>query len=259
MALRTLTAFAILTVLSLSTANAQWGDLSGTFVYDGDPPTPSPVLVTKDQAFCGKHELFNESLTVNPANKGIQGIVVYLYQARGGAEVKVHPSYEESAKGEVRIDNVGCRFEPHVVAMRTSQTLVVGNKDDVGHNTKIDTVKNVPINPIIPSQSEIKQPFPKEERLPVRISCSIHPWMGAILVIKDSPYMAVTDQDGKFTIANLPEGPWEFQVWQEKSGYIDSVKLAGKATKWNKGRFEHTVAAGDNDLGQILVPPASFK
>jgi hypothetical protein len=117
----------------------------------------------------------------------------------------------------------------------------------------------VPINPIIPANGEQKQQFPKEERLPVRVSCSIHPWMNAILVIKDSPYMAVTDEDGKFTIENLPEGEWEFQVWHESAGYIDSVKLGGKTAKWSKGRMKQKIAAGENALGDILVPAAAFK
>jgi hypothetical protein len=247
----------VFSVLPLSQAHAQWGNLTGTFVFDGDPPSPAPIVVTKDQAFCGKHDLVNEDLVVNPENKGISGVVVFLYLARGAKAPAVHPSYEESAKAEVRLDNLNCRFEPHVVALRTTQTLVLGNKDDVGHNTKVDTIKNVPINPIIPAHSEIKQQFSKEERLPVTVSCSIHPWMSARVVIKDSPYMSVSDKDGKFTIANLPEGNWEFQVWQGK--FIESVKVGGKATKWSKGRFEYKVKAGENDLGQILVPLAAFK
>ena len=99
-------------------------------------------------------------------------------------------------------------------------------------------VKNVPINPIIPANGEIKQPFPKEERLPVKASCSIHPWMNGIVVIKDSPYMAVTDENGKFAIENLPEGEWEFQVWHESAGYIDSVKLGGKVDQVEQGSHE---------------------
>jgi hypothetical protein len=82
--------------------------------------------------------------------------------------------------------------------------------------------------------------------------------MNAILVIKESPYMAVTDADGKFVIENLPEGKWSFQAWHAKSGYIDAATVGGKKTKWAKGKFDHTIAAGDNDLGQIKIAPAVF-
>ena len=64
-------------------------------------------------------------------------VVVYLYLR--GKTAPVHESYSETADAKVTLDNDKCRFEPHVCLLRTSQTLVVGNKDDVGHNTKIDT------------------------------------------------------------------------------------------------------------------------
>lgn len=250
---------AIVTALTCSAANAQWGNFSGTFVYDGAPPSPSPIVVTKDQAVCGKHDLVDESLVVNSENGGIANIVLYLYLGRRDKAPTPHPSYEESADAEVHLDNLNCRYDPHVALLRTSQTLVIGNKDPIGHNTKVDTLTNRPINPIIPANGSISQQFPKEERLPTKVSCSIHPWMNAIVVIKDTPYMAVSDANGKFTIENLPEGEWTFQVWHEKAGYIDSVIIDGKKTSWSKGRVEQKITSGDNDLGEIKVPASVFK
>lgn len=240
-------------------AQAEWGTLKGRFVLSGDLPKANKIVVTKDQEVCGKHDLFDETLKVNADDKGIYGIVLYMDVARGKKAPEAHPDYASSATAEVRLDNIGCRYEPHVVLLRTSQTLVVGNKDSVGHNTKVDTLKNRPINPIIPANGEIKEKFPQEERLPTKVSCSIHPWMNAIVVIKDTPYMAVTDESGNFTIANVPVGKVGFQVWQEKAGYIDSVTLDGKKTKWSKGKFEFDVKAGDNDMGEIQVDVATFK
>ena len=241
-----------------SSAHGQWGDLSGQFIYDGEAPKANAVVVTKDQEVCSKTPLADEALTVNPTNKGVSGIVLFLDVARGKKAPTPHPDYEASKDAEIRIDNLSCRYEPHVALLRTSQTLVVGNKDSVGHNTKVDTVKNVPINPIIPAGQDIKQKFPQEERLPTKISCSIHPWMNAIIVIKDTPYMAATDADGKFAIKNLPVGKWTFQVWQEKAGYIDSATVAGKKEKWSKGKFELEIKAGENSMGEIKLDPATF-
>ena len=47
-----------------------WGTLKGRFVFDGTPPSTSKLTPTKDLTVCGKHDLFNESLIVNPENKG---------------------------------------------------------------------------------------------------------------------------------------------------------------------------------------------
>src|SRR5690348_11772479 len=46
-----------------ATADA-WGDLTGKFVFEGAPPEPARLAITKDEAVCGKHELVDESLRV---------------------------------------------------------------------------------------------------------------------------------------------------------------------------------------------------
>ena len=61
-----------LACLSVSNpAQAQWGTLTGTFVMDGKAPAAAPIVITKDEEVCGKHNLVNESLVVNPDNGGI--------------------------------------------------------------------------------------------------------------------------------------------------------------------------------------------
>ncbi|HEY6564398.1 MAG TPA: hypothetical protein VIY86_07860 [Pirellulaceae bacterium] len=239
---------------------AEWGNLSGTFVYDGALPNPTPIRIDKDVEVCGKHKLVDESLTVNSGNKGIANVVIYLSLDRGADEPAVHESYQSTANDEVTIDNEGCRFEPHIVLLRTTQTLVIGNKDPVGHNTKVDTLKNVAINPIVPANASIKQKFPDAERLPSRVSCSIHTWMGGWVLIKDDPYFAITDADGHFEIPNVPVGKWTFQVWHEANGgtYLKEVSRGGKGEKWKKGKVDVDVKAGDNDLGTITVPASLF-
>ena len=234
----------------------EWGHLSGTFVLDGDAPKPKPLLITKDPAFCGKQNLVDESIVVNPENKGIANIVVYLY-TKGNAQVKVHESYAKDAQAKVRIDNDKCRFEPRILAVRTSQTLLIGNLDTVGHNAKIDA-SNAPANPIIPAGKVVEHRFPAPERLPVTVSCAIHPWMSGKLIVKDHPYMAVTDKDGKFKIENLPTGEWTFQFWHEEMGYVQNGKLDGKKFKWKKGRLEKEIKAGENEIGTAALSLKDF-
>lgn len=233
-----------------------WGNLSGTFVFDGNAPTPTPLVVSKDAEVCGIHKLVDESVVVNSENKGLANVIVYFSPERGAAPPKVHESYTASAAGEVKLDNKSCRFEPHVTLLRTSQTLVVGNSDTVGHNTKIDVISNGAFNPIVPAGGSLKQKFTRAERLPTRVSCNIHPWMTGWLVIKDDPYFAVSDENGHFEIKNLPIGKWTFQVWHEGGGgtYIKEVTRGGKSEKWKKGKVEFEIKAGDNDLGTLTVP-----
>ena len=247
-----------LLALFATNASAQWGTVKGRFVYDGKPPVAAKLTVNKDLTVCGKEPIFSEDLVVNAENKGIQNVVATLYLKRG-KKTKIHPEYEATANDVVTLDNTGCQFVPHITLLRTTQTLLVKNSDPVGHNTKIDTFKNSPINPIIPGNQNIQQKMTKAEPLPVPVSCSIHPWMTAKLVVNEHPYMAVTDADGNFEIKNLPAGKLTLRFWHEGGGYITKAKKGGKSQKWKSGRMDVTVKNGLNDLGELLVAPAELK
>jgi len=234
-------------------ADPNWGNLTGTFVFDGVAPPPKALVVNKDQEFCGRFGAVDESLIVNKRNGGIKNIVVYLYSKPDGPQPKVHPGYAKTATSEVVFDNIRCRFVPHVVLLRTTQTLLLKNSDAVGHNAKIETRANSAANPLIRAGSVLKRKFDAPERLPCRASCNLHPWMTAWVVIKDHPYVAVTDENGRFSINGLPVGEWTFQFWHEQQGYIQKVKMNGATVDWQSGRTAIQIAPGTKDLGTIAT------
>lgn len=237
-----------------------WGHLKGKFVYDGSPPTQAPLTITKDQDFCGQHNVVDESVVVNKENGGLANVAVYLYVRRGGDSPQSHESYAETADARVELDNDKCRFEPHVCLLRTSQTLVIKNSDTVGHNTNIATQSNPSFNQMIPGSAELEHKLSAVERRPAKVACNIHPWMTGWVLPQETPYFAVSDKDGEFEIINLPSGKWTFQVWHEKARGVDEVTVDGKATKWSKGRVEVTINAdGTTDLGEIKVGEALFQ
>jgi hypothetical protein len=242
---------AIVVGCMVGSAQAQeWGDLEGTFLFKGTPPTPAKITATKDPEFCGKHPLVEEAVVVNKDNKGLANVVVYLADT---ARPKIHPDYEKDAKAEVALDNENCRFSPHVQGIRTGQTLVIGNKDPVGHNTKADFFVNTPFNDLIPAGGNAKKTFSKAEGQPSPVSCSIHPWMNAHLLIREDPYFAISDKDGKFVIKNLPTGEHTFVVWSNK--FLSNVTVNGKAPMpaWARGRVKMNIKAGTNSLGTVDV------
>ena len=237
-----------------------WGHLKGKFIYDGPPPAQSLVAITKDQKFCGRHNVVDESIVVNKENRGLANVAVYLYVRRGEDAPEPHESYAETADARVELDNNECRFEPHVCLLRTSQTLVIKNSDSVGHNTNIAVTSNPSFNQIIPAGSELERSFTAAERRPAAVGCNIHPWMQGWLLPQNTPYFAVSGKDGEFEINNLPSGKWTFQVWHEKAGNVDEVTVDGKVTKWRKGRVEFTINADTvKDLGEIKLSEALFQ
>lgn len=247
-AISSMLALLVVAGLSAAPAQAQWGNLKGRFVYDGKPPAATPLAVTKDQEVCGKHKLVNEELVVGE-DGGLANVVIYVRDKK----VKVHPDYEKTAEDLVRFDNEHCRFEPHILPMRLTQTLELHNSDPVGHNSNVSPIGDAGTNPLIAPGSAAQHKFNRSQNVPVQVTCNIHPWMKGWILPRDNPYMAVSAEDGTFEIKNLPVGKLEFQAWQEKAGYLIAKP------DWKKGRFELTIKKGDNDLGDIKVSPKLFE
>ncbi|MFM7033774.1 MAG: hypothetical protein ACKOYJ_01065 [Planctomycetia bacterium] len=238
----------------VSAAGAEeWGTIKGKFVFGGAPPAAADLKADKDIDVCGKHKLVSEELVVG-ADKGVANIVVFV-RDKG---IKVHPDLGATKSEKVVLDNKDCRFEPHVAVVQTGQPLVLKNSDTVGHNSNVATLKNPPSNSLIPAGGDSTLTFTTEEALPAQVTCNIHPWMKAWVVVRPNPYAAVTKADGSFEIASVPAGEVELQMWHEKAGFIAEVTVGGKAEKTAKGRKKVNVTAAGADLGEMVVDPSLF-
>jgi plastocyanin len=231
-----------------------WGNLKGKFVFDGPAPKPVALTIDKDQQVCGDKGLVNEDLVVDGKSGALANVMLWVK----GKDVNVHPDYDKTAAETVVLDNKGCRFEPHVQGVRVGQTLQLKNSDPVAHNTNVQG-RNLQINPLIPAMSPSDQKIEQAEILPAMVSCNIHPWMKARLIVRPNPYFAVSKKDGTFEIKNLPAGDLEFIVYHERSGYVTDAELKGEKVKWPKGSLKVTIEAGkDTDLGEIKLAADQF-
>ncbi len=242
---------------NLAHAADETGTLKMKFVYGGKAPAAEPVNINKDIEFCGKTKLFDETLIVNPENKGIKNVIVYVYTSRrGGSKL---PEYEPSSK-TYELANDECRFEPHILIMQTGDTLKVTNPDEVGHNANMQFIRNEAKNLQIPPGGEVSLKLDAAEPAPIPVDCNIHPWMRARVVVLEHPFVAKSDENGVLEIKGLPAGDeLVFRVYAEAAdGPIKEVMINGKKTKWRLNRFEVDVKPGENDMGTIEIPAAAF-
>ncbi|MEW4564322.1 hypothetical protein AB1K70_17420 [Bremerella sp. JC770] len=236
----------------------QWGTITGRFVVKGAAAVPPALVLPPAVGGVCAPRLPNPQLRVGPKNE-LQDIAVWLYLDRNQQPPEPHPIYAPLRKQPVQIFNKGCLYEPHIATVQPGQTVQFINGDPIPHNFKVEGFANAGINFLVPVNGREPHVFPAEERYPMNASCSIHPWMSAKIVIRESPYMAVSDEDGKFTIENLPVGTHKFQLWHEIPGTIKEINLGGKVLKDRKGIVEITVKPGQNDLGDIVIDAKSLK
>ena len=135
--------FSVIAANAAFSEDSTWGDLRGQFTFNGKPPKSKTIAVTKDSDALGDN-VSDESLEVNPSNLGIANILIYLLP-KEGEKLHVHASYEKSANDKVELSMHEGRFQPHVILLRTTQTLVQKNCDSIAHNAHISFLSNAPM------------------------------------------------------------------------------------------------------------------
>jgi len=184
------------------------GTVSGTVTYSGTAPVPKKLEVTKDVAVCGKEGHVDESLICT--NKCIKDVVVSIKGIKQGKAM-------EALGASFVLDQKVCTYKPHVLVVPINKPLKILNSDGILHNIHSYGKKNPPKNIAQPKfKREITETFAQPEAIPVK--CDVHGWMSAWIIAVDHPYYAVTDANGKFTIADVPAGTYTLEFWQEKLG-----------------------------------------
>ena len=187
---------------------ADGGVIAGVVKFAGTPPALQVLEVSKDRDVCGTHKLYDQSLIVGK-NGGIANAVVALPDIPAGEPLK--------PEADVKFDQKGCEYRPHVAAFPAGSTVDIINSDGILHNIHTDSEANPVIDIAQPGfKKTVAVTVAKPEA--IKVSCDAHNWMEGWWYVAANPYYAVTDANGHFTIGNIPPGTYTLQVWQEKLG-----------------------------------------
>lgn len=249
-AMQTLLLMVILGLIPQLAYGQNWGTVKGRFVVKGEVKELEDLTITKDNGFCGD-KLPDPALQVDK-DGNLKDVALWLVvDGRGKKAPEPHPSYAEKMKETVVIDNQKCLYVPQVALICTGQPVEFKNSDPIPHNFSTTTFTNPSINNLVQAGGVLPHEFPDEESGPRPASCTIHSWMKSHMVIRESPYMAVSAEDGTFTIENLPVGKHKFQIWHALTGNAKGLKQDGKKVADRKGIIEIEVKPGENDLGDF--------
>ena len=211
--------------LSAGVSSVSMAQVTGTVKLDGKAPE-MPKIDMSAVAQCGQQHataVAQETVVVG-ADNGLANVVISVKKEEG------MDLPGDAPKDDAVLDQKGCQYSPHVVAMMQGQKLAVKNSDPFLHNVHTLPEKNEGQNMAQPTVGEAKLKAPKEAEY-FRVKCDVHPWMGAWVAVLDNPYFAVSDKDGKFTLPKgLPDGDYTLHVWHEKFGDQD-VKVSVKDGK----------------------------
>ena len=216
--------------LSATMCSASFGQITGKVMLQGTPPNMPQITAIASVPQCAalhKDPVYEDSVLTGD-NGELQNVIVFLKAADGQkltGPQKVTPA---------ELDQKGCMYAPHVLAVEINQPVIVKNSDGFLHNVHSMSIDNPQFNFAQFNGAKPIQPFTTVETF--QLKCDVHPWMKAIVRVFDNPYFAVTGEDGKFAIdtKGLPDGTYTVQAWHEV--YHDSAPQqvevkGGKASK----------------------------
>jgi hypothetical protein len=117
--------------------------------------------------------------------------------------------------GPVVLDQVNLTFVPHVLPVVVGTRVAFPNSDDIRHNVFSPTASSKFNLGTYPKSTTKYYVFNKPG--PVTLLCNVHAEMSAYVLVTETPYFAVTDKAGNFTLKDLPPGNYVIKVWHERA------------------------------------------
>lgn len=193
---------------------ATLGTVSGTVHFAGKAPERIRIDMSQDPV-CSMlgGDNFAEQYVVHDGNLAN----VYIYIKSGPPAAMSAPA---TSVAPVVLDQIGCKYVPHVIAVMRGGSVEFRNSDGTMHN--IHTIpaagsnKEIDISQGPKGAPEVKSFAEPEIMMPVR--CNNHPWMNAFINVSATPFFAVTDRNGHFEIKGLPAGTYTLAAVHEKMG-----------------------------------------
>ena len=185
------------------------GALAGRVTLTGLAPQLANLPVTRDMKVCGTSKP-DESLEVK--DSGVKNAVIWFTDL---------PEAGDAKPPRQKLDQTSCAFSPHVLAAPIGAAVDVVNSDKALHNVRAQEGDLKLMNYAMPIPGHVVPTRLKKQGI-FKVSCDVHPWMRAWILVLPTAKLAVTDENGAYRIEGLPPGKHQIKIWHERLGEKDA-------------------------------------
>jgi len=197
---------------------ANGGTIKGVASWKSDIRELPPFGDIVHPEVCGETQP-SPALQVDPKNKGVQWVLVYLERVEKGKapaeKYWLHMGKDNTNKVP---DTEACQFKQHIFPFVRSQVVAMVNFESILHNPNFFDERHVSVlNMVMPTPyREVDHTILQfHGRGVMPYQCDIHSHMNGYWAGFHHPYFAVTDADGKFEISGVPPGKYTLVAWHE--------------------------------------------
>jgi len=184
-------------------AKEEKGTVTGTVRFSGPMPLKRTYSVNVNQEACGT-TVEVEEFSLNSQNSGLKDVFISLKGKRDEA-VSLPPA--ES----VILDNLNCRIDPPVTAMRVGQFVTLKNSDPFLHSIQFLAKDRFLFDAALPKgATPVKRKI--DQTGPILARCAIHPFMQSTIYVTDAAIYAFTDRNGSFQLPPVAPGKYILRV-----------------------------------------------
>lgn len=142
----------------------------------------------------------------------------------------------------ITVTQEGLAFKPYVTVIRSGSSVVFANRDQVEHHIKSFS-SSKPFEIAVHKPGDTPAPIRFDKEGAVVAYCILHDWMRAYVYVADTPWFAVSGDNGLARVENVPPGEYEVSAWhpdlgQYKPPLVSRVTVAATGTTQSTIKFE---------------------
>lgn len=137
-------------------------------------------------------------------------------QPLANAVLSLHgPAGPAPASELALMDQRAQQFAPNVLVVRSGTAVSFPNSDNIRHHVySFSPTKRFELRLYQGTPSE---PVTFETPGVVVLGCNIHDWMVGYIYVTDDPWFAVSDEQGRLNLAQLPAGQYSVSLWHPQA------------------------------------------
>lgn len=137
------------------------------------------------------------------------------------------------------------QFIPHILVVPQHAKVEFPNADSIMHHVYSFSKSKTFELKLYREQPQSSVVF--EQTGVVELGCNIHDWMLSFIVVVDSPFYAITDEDGQVSL-NVEQGKYTLNLWHE--GFTDFSQVESESIVLSGDKFSYQL----KQTVQAIIP-----